>query len=91
MASRVRSIAYVEWLDSSVSAETMALSELNQMTGERLYTAGMLVSEDEEVVRIAQDLYEGGRLCRTTLVIPRFAIERMDKLEVPVSPLGGAA
>ena len=76
-------IAYIEWLASSIMGnENIAIADLNKMNGERLFTAGILISEDDQVVRIAQDVYENGELCRTIEIIPRVAITKFTEVDL---------
>ena len=76
-------IAYIEWLDSSILGnENIAIADLNKMNGERLFTAGILISADAQAVRIAQDVYENGEMCRTIEVIPRVVITKFKEIDL---------
>ena len=74
-------IAYVKWLDARGVTGSKPVSQVNKMDGLIMDTAGMLVSEDRKVIRIAQDIYiydaEEGPIARDIEIIPqRYVIEK---------------
>ena len=82
-------IAYIEWLDAAGVS-----GRINKKTAHKeglllIQTAGILVSQDEEVIRISQDYWasevEDGtkpETYRELEIIPRVAVKRMEVMEV---------
>ena len=68
-------IVYVRWEDARAIAGPRPLSEMNQIGPLVMETVGIFLSEDSEVIRLAQDIYtydpEEGALLRDTSIIPQ--------------------
>ena len=67
-------IAYVRWLDARGFGGAKLLALAQRMGALEMDSAGMLVSEDDEVIRIAQDIYtydEEGPKAREIEIIPQ--------------------
>ena len=84
-------IVYIEWLDSMGLGGRNNKKEAMEAKLLLVTTAGILVGEDEEVVRIAQDWWtwedgDGTRpeIYREVLVIPKKMVQRFEIMEVPV-------
>ena len=68
-------IAYVQWWDARGLNGPKPISQVNKMNGLLMDTAGILVGEDRQSIRIAQDIYlyddEDGPIARDVEIIPQ--------------------
>lgn len=86
-------IAYIEWLDARGLAGRMNKKMAQTEPLLLVRSAGLLVNQDEEVVRISQDYWtwedEDGtqpETYRELEVIPRAMVRRIEILRVGISP-----
>lgn len=77
-------LVYIRWLDAQGDHGQTSLGELNDLGALPVETAGFLISENDEVVRISQDImhFKDFVRYRDTEVIPRIYIQSMKVVEV---------
>ena len=87
--NELRKVVYLEWLDARGISGRMARKAAEETGLLLLRTAGLLVGEDETVVRVAQDYWtyedEDGtepETYRELEVIPKSGIQRREEWEV---------
>lgn len=76
-------LVYIRWLDAQGDHGQDTKEALDALKGLPVETAGFLVSEDEDVVRLSQDImhYVDGVKYRDTEIIPRAYIQGMQVFE----------
>lgn len=76
-------VAFIRWLDAAMVPGPVAVREVITDKGLITDSAGVLLSEDEDTVRIAQDTWQGSDepLCRHASIIPRKYITEMQTWE----------
>lgn len=77
-------LVYIRWLDAQGDHGQQTKEELDAMQALPLETAGFLVSEDDDVVRLSTDMlhFDGLVKYRDTNVIPKMYIQDMQVIEV---------
>ncbi|KKM27327.1 hypothetical protein LCGC14_1575860 [marine sediment metagenome] len=78
-------VAVIHWLDAMSDRGPLTLTGIKQLGPLPIVTVGLLISQDEEVIRVAQDwsLFSGGiseHRYREVAVIPKTYITKLEIL-----------
>ena len=78
-------VAVIHWLDAMSDRGPLPLSDIHQLGPLPIVTVGLLISQDEEVIRVAQNwsLFSGGiseHRYREVAVIPKTYITKLEIL-----------
>jgi len=83
-------VVLIRWLDARQQDGPASLISLDEQKGLIMTSAGILASEDDEVVRLVQDTYEwtddGEAAFRRAVIIPKSYILNRQEWEVKDAP-----
>ena len=86
-------VVYVEWLDASGVHSIVSVNAAHRENLLLMQTAGVFISEDEQVLRLAQDYWryddDGSPVerCRFLSIIPKAAIQHRRQWDAAPTPV----